>query len=379
MAVGQGCNIAIFRKDMIVMSSTTEQMGKGYVNGLGWASMQFNGKSNTTLVPRAESIAQNHLINLAIDFEKERGLNPNDKLIQEVITKSVSKRLGQLHDELMLFANSLDKKLEFLGSPEELFNSFLSEGNGQILISDFKSKLKLEGNIEYYMHEKARKVLVESLGNTSNDDYHKFLNTVYPNEKILKVDLSKITDEFEQWKKENGQSRVNSYVKLYLKKGMEEKVNARLGDFLANLRLSPSDLGRAGLGNVVAEMVNADLPDAIEDYLDAEDDAINSGSEDGYDVPDWIDEVYDNRYIDERLKQFVNKEKVRQLHVEKLVEAMAEDPLTSKLPRSKWAALLSSRVSPERIEACFNVNGNVDVNKLEQLGFTLVPDLEDIA
>ena len=83
----------------------------------------------------------------------------------------------------MLFANSLDKKLEFLGSPEELFNSFLSEGNGQILISDFKSKLKLEGNIEYYMHEKARKVLVESLGNTSNDDYHKFLNTVYPNEK----------------------------------------------------------------------------------------------------------------------------------------------------------------------------------------------------
>ena len=42
MAVGQGCNIAIFRKDMIVMSSTTEQMGKGYVNGLGWASMQFN-------------------------------------------------------------------------------------------------------------------------------------------------------------------------------------------------------------------------------------------------------------------------------------------------------------------------------------------------
>ena len=36
-------------------------------------------------------------------------------------------------------------------------------------------------------------------------------------------------------------------------------------------------------------------------------------------------------------------------------------------------------VSPERIEACFNVNGNVDVNKLEQLGFTLVPDLEDIA
>lgn len=198
MAVGQGCNIAIFRKDMIVMSSTTEQMGKGYVNGLGWASMQFNGKSNTTLVPRAESIAQNHLINLAIDFEKERGLNPNDKLIQEVITKSVSKRLGQLHDELMLFANSLDKKLEFLGSPEELFNSFLSEGNGQILISDFKSKLKLEGNIEYYMHEKARKVLVESLGNTSNDDYHKFLNTVYPNEKILKVDLSKITDEFEQ-------------------------------------------------------------------------------------------------------------------------------------------------------------------------------------
>ena len=42
MAVGQGCNIAIFRKDMIVMSSTTEQMGKSYVNGLGWASMQFN-------------------------------------------------------------------------------------------------------------------------------------------------------------------------------------------------------------------------------------------------------------------------------------------------------------------------------------------------
>lgn len=129
------------------MSSTTEQMGKGYVNGLGWTSMQFNGKSNTTLVPRAESIAQNHLINLAIGFEKERGLNPNNKLVQEVITKSVSKRLGQLHDELMLFANSLDKKLEFLGSPEELFNSFLSEGNGQILISDFKSKLKLEGII----------------------------------------------------------------------------------------------------------------------------------------------------------------------------------------------------------------------------------------
>ena len=71
MAVGQGCNIAIFRKDMIVMSSVTERIGKEHVNGLGWASMQFNGKSNTTLVPRAESIAQNHLINLAIDFEKD--------------------------------------------------------------------------------------------------------------------------------------------------------------------------------------------------------------------------------------------------------------------------------------------------------------------
>ena len=361
------------------MSSVTERIGKEHVNGLGWASMQFNGKSNTTLVPKAEAIARSHLIELAIDFEQQRGVNPYDKLVQEVIIKVVTKNFEQWHDGLMFFANSLDKKLEFLGSPEELFNSFLSEGNGQALISDFKSKLKLEGNIEYYMHEKARKTLVENLGNVSNSDYHKFLDEAYPSEKILKVDLSKITNEFMQWEKENGQSRVNSYVKPYLKKGMEEKVNARLGDFLASLRLSPSDLGRVGLGNVVAEMVNADLPDAIEDYLDAEDEAINSGSEDGYDVPDWIEEVYDNRYIDERLKQFVNKEKINQVHIEKLIEAMAEDPLTSKLPRSKWAALLSSRVSPERIEACFNVSGNVDANKVEQLGFTLVPDLEDIA
>ena len=102
----------------------------------------------------------------------------------------------------------------------------------------------------------------------------------------------------------------------------------------------------------------------------------NSGSEEGYDVPDWIDEVYDNRYIDERLKQFVNKEKVRQLHVEKLVEAMAEDPLTSKLPRSKWEALLS-QVSPDRIKACFMRNGRADSNRAEHLAFTLVPDLED--
>src|SRR5699024_8442101 len=119
--------------------------------------------------------------------------------------------------------------------------------------------------------------------------------------------------------------------------------------------------------------------DAIEDYLDAEDEAINSSSEDGYDVPDWIEEVYDNRYIDERLKQFVNKEKINQVHIEKLVEAMTEDPLTSKLPRSKWTALLSSRVSSERIEACLNVSGNVDVNKVEQLRYTLVQDLEYIA
>lgn len=34
------------------MSSVTERIGKEHVNGLGWASMQFNGKSNTTLVPR---------------------------------------------------------------------------------------------------------------------------------------------------------------------------------------------------------------------------------------------------------------------------------------------------------------------------------------
>lgn len=203
------------------MSSVTERIGKEHVNGLGWASMQFNGKSNTTLVPKAEAIARSHLIELAIDFEQQRGVNPYDKLVQEVIIKVVTKNFEQWHDGLMFFANSLDKKLKFLGSPEELFNSFLSEGNGQALISDFKSKLKLEGNIEYYMHEKARKTLVENLGNVSNSDYHKFLDEAYPSEKILKVDLSKITDEFMQWEKENGQSNTLS---LTLKKAWKKRL-----------------------------------------------------------------------------------------------------------------------------------------------------------
>ena len=77
-----------------------------------------------------------------------------------------------------------------------------------------------------------------------------------------------------------------------------------------------------------------------------------------------------------RLNHFINHEKINQLHIEKILETYADNPLTNKLPRSKWEALLS-QVSPDRIKACFMRNGRADSNRAEHLAFTLVPDLVD--
>lgn len=329
-------------------------------------------KKNLALMPEVKPIIRNYLYELTSDLAEGKNLNISDGKVQAMILKHVDKNIADWNNEVHIFARKEGQKGHIFKNAPELFEEFISSDASRDIRYIYVDSWKTEGNLGFYINSRALDVLSEKVGNTATlyGLYREFIKAKYPGEKIMRLDLTKVDDEFMMWVKEEKRVDLKNKVIPALRKGMKQKIDARIEYFLAELGLTPSDLGKVGLANVPETIVERDLPDAVDDYLDMVE-------EDGDATPqDWLADAVDNTYIDMRLNHFINHEKINQLHIEKILETYADNPLTSKLPRSKWEALLS-QVSPDRIKACFMRNGRADSNRTEHLAFTLVPDLED--